>query len=242
MEQILRNANGDLVRAEVDEVGSITRVIEVLERAAETQGIAAAAAAAEHTRTVLAHVSGQTPDTRALDDDAGTIGLTNNEISQFSFLRAVNAMMNPGDRSAQAAAGFEFEASRAAEQSSGRTAQGIMVPVDVLTRALNTSSDGLAPGNTGGFFVDTTLMTQSFIQLLRNRSIFLQMATPLGGLVGNYDIPGQAASGNVFWVGEGLDVGEGAFEGRNVSMSPKTIGVYGEVTRRMRQSGNLATR
>ena len=275
MEQILRNAQGDLVRAIVDSDGNISETLEVLERASATRALVAGATAAEQTRvadilalgdeyscqgicaeairegvsvdtftrTVLAHVTnhagGSGGSGRALDDDASTIGLTNAEVDQFSFLRAVNAMLNPTDRSAQAAAGFEFEASRAAEQTSGRTAQGIMVPVDVLTRALNTSTSGVASGDTGGFFVDTTLMTQSFIQLLRNRSIFLQMATPLGGLIGNYDTLGQGASGNVFWVGEGDDVGEGGYEGRKVSMTPKTIGVFGEVTRRMAMQTSL---
>ncbi|WP_299297454.1 phage major capsid protein [uncultured Tateyamaria sp.] len=197
----------------------------------------------EFTRSLLDHVSNNDRADRGgnqpLDDNPGQIGLTDAEVGQFSFLRCANAMLNPTDRSAQEAAAFEFEASRAAEQSMGRTAQGMMVPVDVLTRALNTSTDGLAPGNTGGFFVDTTLMTQSFIELLRNRSVFLQMATPMGGLIGNLDIPGQASGGNTFWVGEDEDVDEGGYEGRLVSMSPKTIGVFGEVTRRMAMQTSL---
>lgn len=277
--EIIRNANGDLVRAKVDENGNIVETIEVLERAADTQQLVTRGAEAEQarvasilelgeqysaqqlaadairnktsvadlTRNLLDHVhtngGGDAPGgelgNRALSDDAGTIGMTDAEVGRFSFLRAINALLNPSDHSAQEAAAFEFDASRAAEKSSGRTAQGLMVPVDVLSRALNTSTDGLAPGNTGGYFVDTTLMTMSFIQLLRNRSVFLQMATPLGGLVGNYDIPGQASGGNVFWVGEDEDVGEGNMEGRSVLMSPKTIGVFGEVTRRMAMQTSL---
>ncbi|WP_299144109.1 phage major capsid protein [uncultured Tateyamaria sp.] len=273
--KILRNANGDLVRAKVDENGNIIEVVEVLERAADTQALVTRGTQAEQqrtadllelgeqysaqqlaaeairnnmsvdefTRSLLDHVSNNDRADRGgnqpLDDNPGQIGLTDAEVRQFSFLRCANAMLNPTDRSAQEAAAFEFEASRAAEQSMGRTAQGMMVPVDVLTRALNTSTDGLAPGNTGGFFVDTTLMTQSFIELLRNRSVFLQMATPMGGLIGNLDIPGQASGGNTFWVGEDEDVDEGGYEGRLVSMSPKTIGVFGEVTRRMAMQTSL---
>lgn len=271
----LRNAAGDLVRAKVDDDGNIVEILEVLERAAETQALVTRGTEAEQqrtadllelgeqysaqqlaadairngtsvdefTRSLLDHVSNNDADSRGgnqpLDDNPGQIGMSDAEVRRFSFLRCVNAMLNPSDRVAQEAAAFEFEASRAAEQSMGRTAQGLMVPVDVLTRALNTSTDGLAAGNTGGYFVDTTLMTMSFIELLRNRSVFLQMATPMGGLIGNLDIPGQASGGNTFWVGEDEDVGEGGYESRLVSMSPKTIGVFGEVTRRMAMQSSL---
>ncbi|WP_299084127.1 phage major capsid protein [uncultured Ruegeria sp.] len=222
-------------------------LLEIGEQYSAQQLVAAAirdnTSVAEFTRMVLDHVHGGGErgegGNQPLDDNPGQIGMSAAEVRQFSFLRCVNAMLNPADRAAQEAAAFEFEASRAAEQSMGRTAQGMMVPVDVLTRALNTSTDGLAAGNTGGYFVDTTLMTMSFIELLRNRSVFLQMATPMGGLIGNLDIPGQASGGNTFWVGEDEDVGEGGYEGRLVSMSPKTIGVYGEVTRRMAMQSSL---
>lgn len=273
--KILRNAAGDLVRAKVDDDGNIVEVLEVLERAADTQALVTRGTQAEQqrtadllelgeqyaaqqlaaeairngtsvdefTRTLLEHVANTDDANRGgnqpLDDNPGQIGMSDAEVRRFSFLRCANAMLNPSDRAAQEAAAFEFEASRAAEQSMGRTAHGMMVPVDVLTRALNTGTDGLAAGNTGGYFVDTTLMTMSFIELLRNRSVFLQMATPMGGLIGNLDIPGQASSGNTFWVGEDEDVGEGGYEGRLVSMSPKTIGVYGEVTRRMAMQSSL---
>lgn len=272
LEKILRDAAGNLVRANVDAQGNIVEVLEMLERAAATQALVTQGQAAERTRTadllelgeqygaqtlasefirdngsiedftrrLVDHVSesgGQ--GNRALDDDGGTVGMTDSEVSQFSFIRAVRALVNPTDRAAQEAAAFEFEASRAAEEASGRTAQGIMVPVDVLTRALNTSTSGTLPGDTGGYLVDTTLMTNSFIQLLRNRSVLMGMATPLGGLVGNMDVPGQSGSGNVFWVGEDEDVGEGSMDNRLVGLNPKTIGVYGDLTRRMLMQSSM---
>lgn len=272
LEQILRDAAGNLVRAKVDEQGNIVEVIEVLERAAATQALVTQGQATERTRTadllelgeqygaqslaaefirdngsvedftrrLVDHVVENSSDgNRALDDDGGTIGMTDSEVSQFSFIRAVRALVNPTDRAAQEGAAFEFEASRAAEEASGRAAQGIMVPVDVLTRALNTSTSGTLPGDTGGYLVDTTLMTSSFIQLLRNRSVLMGMATPLGGLVGNMDVPGQSGSGNVFWVGEDEDVGEGSIDNRLVSLNPKTIGVYGDLTRRMLMQSSM---
>jgi HK97 family phage major capsid protein len=198
---------------------------------------------ADFTRSLLDHVAGNgTPNSdgnRALDDDAGTVGMSDAEVGRFSFIRAANALLNPSDRGAQEAAAFEFEASAAAQTSMGRSSAGIMVPVDVLTRALNTSTSGTNPGDTGGNLIATNLASQSFIQMLRNRATLLQLGTPMGGLVGNLDIPGQTGGGNVFIVGEDEDVGEGAYDTGLVSLSPTTIGVFGRVTRKMMQQTSM---
>lgn len=267
--KILRNANGDLVRAKVDENGNIVEVVEVLERAADTQAMVTRGTEAERTRTadilqlgeqysaqqlaaeairdntsvadfttaLLEHTNNsersEEGSNQPLADNAGEIGMSDNDVQRFSFLRAARALLEPQSRSAQEAAAFEFEASEAAQQSMGRSSGGITVPVDVLVRTLNTSTSGNNPGDTGGYLIDTTLATQSFIQMLRNRAILLQLGTPMGGLIGNLDVPGQTGSGNVFIVGEDEDVGEGAFDTGLISMSPTTIGVFGRVTRRM---------
>ena len=47
-------------------------------------------------------------------------------------MRAINAMANPTDRKAQEAAKFEFECSEAAQRAYGKTAQGVMLPDEVL--------------------------------------------------------------------------------------------------------------
>ncbi len=265
--KILRNSAGDLVRAKVDESGNIVEVIEVLERAADTQALVTRGREGEQTRvaalmeigeqysaqslvndavrngvtvedftrTVLDHVHGGNQNNnrsnQPLDDDGGQIGLTAAEADRFSFTRALRALANPNDRAMQEAAGFEFEASRAAAQAIGRSAQGIMVPMDVLHRALNLGTDGAAPGNTGGLAVGTTLMSQSFIEMLRNRSVFLALATPLGGLQGNYDMIGQAGGASGYWLDDDEDAGEGNQDLRDISMSPKTVGAYSEITR-----------
>jgi HK97 family phage major capsid protein/HK97 family phage prohead protease len=270
--QILRDAAGNLVRANVDASGNIVDVIEILERASDTQALVTRGQDAERQRTadllelgqqygaqelaaefirdngsvedftrrLVDHVAENSGSgNRALDDNAGEIGMTDDEASEFSFIRAARALLNPSDRRAQEAAAFEFEASAAAQQSMGRASEGITVPVEVLTRTLNSSISGLTPGDTGGNLIDTTLATQSFIDMLRNRAVLLAIGTPMGGLVGNLDIPGQTASGNVFIVGEDQDVGEGNIDYGLVKMSPTTIGVYGRITRRMLQQTSM---
>jgi len=182
------------------------------------------------TRSLVDHVAGTDTGNRALDDNGGNIGMTDNEVDRFSFVRAARAILNPTDRRAQEAAAFEFECGRAAATEQGRDAQGIMVPMDVLQRALNTGTDGALAGNTGGLAIGTTL-GGSFIEMLRASTIFLRLATPMGGLIGNYDMVGQAAGAQGFWLNDDEDTTEGAQELRNISLSPKTVGAFSEITR-----------
>lgn len=198
----------------------------------------------EFTRSLLDHVqtNGGNSGTRGnqpLDDNAGVIGLTDEEAGNFSFLRAFRALANPHDRRAQEEAAFEFEASRAAEATSSREAQGIMVPADVMRRALNTSTSGSAAGDTGGYAIANDLMAQSFIEMLRNRSVLLGLATPMGGLVGNIDIPGQASGATGYWIGEDEDAGGGTQDLRQIGLSPKTAAAFSEITRKMLQQSSL---
>jgi HK97 family phage prohead protease len=68
---------------------------------------------------------------------AAEIGLSAQESRRFSFLRAINYLANPTDRSAREAAAFEIEASDAAAAKLGRQSRGITIPQDVLRRDLN---------------------------------------------------------------------------------------------------------
>ena len=273
--KIIRNAAGDLVRAEVDGEGNVVREIEVLERASETQALVTRGTQAEQqrtadllelgekysaqqlaatairegtsvddfTRSLLEHVSNVDEADRGgnapLDDTAGDVGMTAAEADQFSFVRALNALANPQDRAAQEAAAFEMEASAAAAQTSGRAAQGIMVPVDVMRRALNTATSGTSTGDTGGHVIATDLMAESFIEMLRDRSVLLGMATPMAGLVGNVDIPGQSSTATAYWLGEDEDTTETGADLRMLGLSPKTLGAFTEVTRKMLQQSSI---
>ena len=64
--------------------------------------------------------------------ETAEIGMTQNEVREFSLVKAINALANPTDRRAQEAAAFEFECSNQAAREQGKTAQGIMIPADVL--------------------------------------------------------------------------------------------------------------
>ncbi|WP_430415822.1 phage major capsid protein [Marinobacter adhaerens] len=171
--------------------------------------------------------------------DLGNIGLSDGEVRQYSFLRAIRALANPTDRRAQEAAAFEMEASRAAADAMERDVEGLVVPPDVLRRALNTSTSGTGAGDTGGNVVDTTLMTSSFIELLRNRTVAMRLGTSMGGLVGNFDLPKQTAAASGYWIGEDADAPEDILELGQIGLRPKTVAALSEITRRMLMQSSM---
>ena len=168
--------------------------------------------------------------------DTKEIGLTNKETKRFSVLKAINAMANPTDRKAQEEAAFEFECSRAAGEIYGRTAQGVLLPPEVLSnwsqRDLNASDDAGLIGQDfrGGDFIDA----------LRNSSAVMQNATILSGLTGDVKIPKKtAASSAAFISSEGGAAGESEMTIGSVTMSPKTLGAFTDVTRQLMVQSSL---
>lgn len=156
------------------------------------------------------------------------IGLSEKEIRNFSFVRAINALANPTDRRAREAASFEFECSEAAAQRSRRESRGILIPVDVLKRDLTVGT-----ATAGGHTVSTDLLTGNFIDLLRNRSVMMQMATLLTDLNGNIAIPRMTGGATAYWVGEGSAPTESQQAFDQVTLSPNTVGAYTEMSRKL---------
>ena len=158
------------------------------------------------------------------------IGLTKKEIRQFSVVRAIAALANPSDRRLREAAAFEFEVSEAAAQRYGRGAQGVMLPTDILgvwKRDLNTSDDNE--------IVATNLLANEFIDVLRNSSSVMQAgARMLPGLQGNVAIPKKATASAAGWIStEGGAAGESEPTFGTVSLTPKNIGAFTDMTRQL---------
>lgn len=163
------------------------------------------------------------------------LGLSEKEVKNFSFLRALNALANPTDRSAWEAAGYERELSEAAAKKTGKTPQGILVPTDILrARAMQQRDLVVGTPTAGGNLVSTDLMSQSFIELLRNRSVAQRAgATVMNGLVGNVAIPRQSGAGTFYWVAESGAPTESQQTIDQVTMSPKTGGAYTDISRKL---------
>jgi HK97 family phage major capsid protein/HK97 family phage prohead protease len=160
---------------------------------------------------------------------AAEIGLTAQESRSFSFMRAINYLANPTDRSAREAAAFEIEASEAAAAKLGRQSRGITIPQDVLRRDLNVGA-----ATAGGNLVATELDAGSFIDLLRNASALDQAgATVLTGLTGNVAIPRQSGAGTAYWVAESGAPTESQQTVDQVSLTPKTVAAFTDYSRRL---------
>lgn len=169
-------------------------------------------------------------------DDAGArdngIGMSEDDIRRYSIFNLVRALANPLDRRARDAAEFEIECSYTAEKQYGRTAQGFIVPEDVLR---NFSKRSFSTTAGGGNIVATELLAGSFIDMLRPRSTIMQLAHSMGGLVGNVDIPKQTGGATAYWVGEGADTTEGDPVTGQVTLAPHTVGAYTDITRKLLQ-------
>jgi HK97 family phage major capsid protein/HK97 family phage prohead protease len=165
---------------------------------------------------------------RALESQ--DIGLSQKETKRFSLVRAIHALANPTDRRAQEAAQFEFECSRAASEQYGRAAQGIMLPAEVLRnwkRDLNSADEA-------ALFTDD-FRGGDFIDVLRNASSVMQAgARMLGGLSGDVKIPKKATAAAAAWIAtEGGPASESEMTVGQVSMSPKTLGAFTDITRQL---------
>lgn len=160
-----------------------------------------------------------------------TIGLSDNEAKEFSFVRLFNALYS-GDWSK---AGFEREVSKTTSQKLNRETAGAFIPLDVLKRNVAKS-----PASSGGYLVETTLLSANFIELLRDALVANELGvTFLDGLVGDISIPKQLGGANAYWLAEGGNVGADSAQFGVVSLAPKTVGTYYYITRKMLLQASL---
>lgn len=170
------------------------------------------------------------------------IGLTDQEVRNYSIFRAVRALQPNATRADREAAAFELECSETAQRQLGKTAQGILIPQDVLnSRAFNAGGAANTPNGaqSGQNLVDTTFMGGSFIDMLRNRTTIMRLATTMGGLVGNVDIPRQTGGATAYWLGEGQDADENTPTIGQLELTPKTLGAYTDITRKLLMQSSL---
>lgn len=167
--------------------------------------------------------------------ESAEIGMSKKEAQNFSFIRALNALANPGDRKAQESAKFEREASDAFAAKYSRSAQGFYVPIEVQKRDLVVGTP-TAGGNT----VDTLLLANNFIDLLRNRMMVTRMgAQVLGGLTGSIAIPRQTGGATAYWVAESGAPTESQQAFDQVTMAPKTLGAFTDISRKLLLQSSL---
>ncbi len=203
---------------------------------AEPQGLIETPAQVAPKETKMENSVNVAVESRAFDAPVQQdVGLNQTEIKRFSLMRALRALANPTDRALQKEAAFEFECSEAAQRAFGQSAQGILVPADVLRqwnkRDLNTTDDaGLVGQN---------FRPDAFVDALRNASSVMQAgATMLTGLQGNVKIPKKSATSSGGWFAEGSAASESEATFTSITMSPKTVGAFTDVTRNLMMQGS----
>ena len=163
----------------------------------------------------------------------GQIGLSRDELRRYSLVRAINAAASQDWRSAP----LEREAIEATAKRMGRSPQGFWVPQDVLAEQRDMV---VGTPSAGGYLVGTDLLSQSFIELLRNRMMVRQAgATVLAGLVGDVAIPKQTGGATAYWVGENGAPTEGAQTLGQVALSPKTAGAWTDISRKLLKQSSV---
>lgn len=162
------------------------------------------------------------------------VGMSDNEVRQYSFVRALHALANPTDMRAREAAAYEFEVGRAAAEKSNKEARGLIVPFDVLRARTEQRELVVGTPSAGGHLVATDLLSGSFIELLRNAMVINGLGTRyLSGLVGNIAIPKQTGGGTMAWVTEGNAPSASDQTFAQVSMSPKTAAARTQISRKL---------
>lgn len=175
-----------------------------------------------------------------------TPDLTDREKKQYSFLRLMQALVyNDWSK-----AGFERAVSQDIAKKMGKE-NGFFLPNDLPfcpdekhARAWQMLSQQgktqlrapylVGTAAQGGNLVQTALLYENFIEVLRNQLVVAQLgARYLTGLQGNIDIPRQNAQTTTAWVGESGAMTEAEATFDKVSLRPKTITAFSKMSRLM---------
>lgn len=176
------------------------------------------------------------------------IGLSDPEIRKFSISRAIEACAAQNWTNA----GLEAEASREIQRRLNRTASPnkFYIPWEIQERQNQTPAHmvgysrnyqrdlTVASAGAGGYLKGTENI--GFIELLRNKSALYSMgAMRMPGLTGDVTIPKQSATGSATWLAnEASTISEINQTFVQISLSPKNVGGYTEISRQLLLQSN----
>lgn len=154
----------------------------------------------------------------------GSVDMSDTERREYSLVRAINAALTGNwDK-----AGLEREVSNELSRQLGKPTAGFYFPNDLSVRA----PYAVGAPTTGGNLVATNLLASSFIEVLRNKAMVMQLGpTMLTGLVGNVAIPRQTSQSSTYWVAEAASITESEALFDQVTLSPKQIGARSQYSR-----------
>ena len=159
------------------------------------------------------------------------IGMTRDEISNYSILRAIKALSAGGDlpeRSLEAEASREVYRTLLGKSGSYENEPRFAIPPEILTRDLNVASP-----SAGGVLTHT--MSAAFIDVLRNRSVAMRMgATRLPDLQGDISLPKQTGTATAQWLANELAAPtESQASFGQLPLSPHFVAAYTEISRQL---------
>lgn len=171
-------------------------------------------------RGVLAVASADQPI-----DAPEAVGMNAEERKQYSLLNAFRAAAAGRD-----IGGFEREISDEIAKRTGKEARGFYIPSDIFKRDLTVGTN-----TAGGFLKPTDHLGGEFIDALRPNLVVANLgARMMSGLKGDVAIPALNAKTAVGFVAENTAPGsEGAPTFRQVTMAPKTIAQYVDLSRKL---------
>lgn len=149
------------------------------------------------------------------------------EKRSYSMFRAINAAATGN----WAKAGLEREASDEIAKRLNKEPKGFFVPNDISWSQRDLT---VGTATAGGNMKGTDHMGADFIDALRPRLVLGQMgARMMSGLQGDVAIPALNAKTTAYWVAENAAPTEGAPTVRQVTMAPKTVGAYVDISRKL---------
>jgi HK97 family phage major capsid protein len=159
--------------------------------------------------------------------------------NKFSIVKCIAAMVNNDWRGAER----EREASDRAAKDLGRESRGggVLVPDDVWLPSRAEQRDLLkGTGAAGGYMVATDVLGERFIDRLVNKSVMLSAGVvTMDNLVGDVAIPRLATGPTAYWVAENAAITEGSQTFEQVTLSPKTVGAFVDISRRLLQQASV---
>tara|TARA_B110000259_G_scaffold181567_1_gene223840 strand:- start:2928 stop:4898 length:1971 start_codon:yes stop_codon:yes gene_type:complete len=168
-----------------------------------------------------------------LETPAAVVDVPKNEQRSYSIIRAIKAASSGDWREA----GYEREISDEIAHRSGKEARGFYLPGNISWGQRDQSA---GTDSAGGFLVGTDHLADQFIEALQARLTITSLgARVMQGLKGDVAIPKLSASvTNAAFVAEGSAPSEGAATFSQITMSPKTLAAYVDVSRKLIQQSD----
>lgn len=151
-----------------------------------------------------------------------TVGLNERETRQYSLMNGIRSLMS-GESS------FEKEVSQELQQRYGQDPRGMYVPSEFFSRDITTGS----PAH-GSRLIETEHLAGDFVDALRANLVTASLgARMMTGLQGDVQIPALNAATAAAFVAENGAPTEGAPTFRQITMAPKELRAYVDISRRL---------